>query len=46
MTIKAQMSPQKIQELGVEAKKEFNNVILKIINKNIVVEVQKKGVKL
>lgn len=42
MTTKAQIGPQKIWEPETEAEKEANNAILKVINENIVAEVEKK----
>ena len=42
MTTRAKMGPQKIWESETEVEKEANNTILKVINENIVAEVQKK----
>lgn len=45
MTTKAQIGLQKIWEPETEEEKKKNDVILKVVNENIVDEVQKKGVK-
>ena len=42
MTTNAQIGNQKIQWIEIESRKKANNAILKLINENIIAELEKK----